>query len=143
MFARRGSCRKTDEGGTEILNDNAKAENFIKSLTVETIHRIRILCGMSQPIQTSGTGDCWFTTPAPIVDGLYFPGYTLPRFRITCATRNTAHWGVRRAMSSPSRYVEDTIANSIAAAMKPHGGTNRHRSDSQRADAVAGQRRKR
>jgi hypothetical protein len=26
-------------------------------------------------IRTSGTGDLWFTAPAPLVDGLYFPGY--------------------------------------------------------------------
>jgi hypothetical protein len=26
-------------------------------------------------IRTSGTGDRWFTAPAPVVDGLYFPGY--------------------------------------------------------------------
>ncbi len=26
-------------------------------------------------IRTSGTGDRWFTAPAPAIDGLYFPGY--------------------------------------------------------------------
>jgi hypothetical protein len=26
-------------------------------------------------IRTSGTGDAWFTAPAPAIDGLYFPGY--------------------------------------------------------------------
>ncbi|HZC73221.1 MAG TPA: DUF1116 domain-containing protein [Jatrophihabitans sp.] len=27
-------------------------------------------------IQVSGTGDEWFTAPAPVVDGLYFPGFS-------------------------------------------------------------------
>jgi hypothetical protein len=33
--------------------------------------------GVEFGIQTSTTGDRWFTTPAPIVDGLYFPGYSI------------------------------------------------------------------
>jgi len=33
--------------------------------------------GVEFGIQTSGTGDRWFTAPAPIVDGLYFPGYSI------------------------------------------------------------------
>ncbi len=33
--------------------------------------------GVEFGTQTSGTGDRWFTTPAPIVDGLYFPGYSI------------------------------------------------------------------
>jgi hypothetical protein len=28
-------------------------------------------------IRVSGCGDAWFTAPAPLVDGLYFPGYTI------------------------------------------------------------------
>lgn len=31
--------------------------------------------GVEFGIRMSGTGDAWFTAPAPIVDGLYFPGY--------------------------------------------------------------------
>jgi len=31
--------------------------------------------GVAFGIRMSGTGDTWFTAPAPIVDGLYFPGY--------------------------------------------------------------------
>ncbi len=31
--------------------------------------------GVHFGIQTSGTGDRWFTAPAPTVDGLYFPGF--------------------------------------------------------------------
>jgi hypothetical protein len=33
--------------------------------------------GVAFGIQLSGTGDRWFTAPAPVVDGLYFPGYSM------------------------------------------------------------------
>jgi hypothetical protein len=33
--------------------------------------------GVMFGIQVSGTGDRWFTAPAPVVDGLYFPGYSI------------------------------------------------------------------
>jgi hypothetical protein len=33
--------------------------------------------GVEFGIRVSGLGDRWFTTPAPVVDGLYFPGYTI------------------------------------------------------------------
>jgi len=33
--------------------------------------------GVEFGIQTSGTGDRWFTTAAPVVDGLFFPGYSI------------------------------------------------------------------
>jgi len=32
--------------------------------------------GVEFGIRMSGTGDQWFTAPAPMVDGLFFPGYT-------------------------------------------------------------------
>lgn len=32
--------------------------------------------GVDFGIRVSGTGDVWFTAPAPIVDGLFFPGYS-------------------------------------------------------------------
>jgi hypothetical protein len=31
--------------------------------------------GIEFGIRLSGTGDAWFTAPAPVVDGLFFPGY--------------------------------------------------------------------
>jgi hypothetical protein len=31
--------------------------------------------GVEFGIRLSGTGDQWFTAPAPLIDGLYFPGY--------------------------------------------------------------------
>jgi hypothetical protein len=33
--------------------------------------------GVDFGVRLSGTGDAWFTAPAPVVDGLYFPGYAL------------------------------------------------------------------
>jgi len=33
--------------------------------------------GVAFGIQVSGTGDRWFTAAAPVVDGLYFPGYSI------------------------------------------------------------------
>jgi len=33
--------------------------------------------GVEFGIRVSGLGDRWFTTPAPVVDGLYFPGYSI------------------------------------------------------------------
>ena len=32
--------------------------------------------GVKFGIRVSGTGEQWFTAPAPVVDGLFFPGYT-------------------------------------------------------------------
>ncbi|HVF25450.1 MAG TPA: DUF1116 domain-containing protein [Anaerolineales bacterium] len=32
--------------------------------------------GVEFGIRLSGTGDAWFTAPAPMVDGLFFPGYS-------------------------------------------------------------------
>ncbi|MEE2759844.1 MAG: DUF1116 domain-containing protein [Pseudomonadota bacterium] len=33
--------------------------------------------GVEFGIRVSGAGDTWFTAPAPVVDGLYFPGYSM------------------------------------------------------------------
>jgi hypothetical protein len=33
--------------------------------------------GVEFGIRVSGAGDRWFTAPAPLVDGLYFPGYSM------------------------------------------------------------------
>ena len=33
--------------------------------------------GVDFGIRVSGLGDRWFTAPAPVVDGLYFPGYSM------------------------------------------------------------------
>ena len=33
--------------------------------------------GVDFGIRLAGTGERWFTAPAPVVDGLYFPGYSI------------------------------------------------------------------
>jgi hypothetical protein len=33
--------------------------------------------GVDFGVQIAGAGDRWFTSPAPVVDGLYFPGYSI------------------------------------------------------------------
>jgi hypothetical protein len=33
--------------------------------------------GVDFGVQISGAGERWFTSPAPVVDGLYFPGYSI------------------------------------------------------------------
>ena len=42
--------------------------------------------GVEFGIRVGGTGDAWFTAPAPMVDGLFFPGYSqadaAPEWRI-------------------------------------------------------------
>jgi hypothetical protein len=37
-----------------------------------------VMCrnGVDFGVRTSGTGDAWFTAKAPVVEGLYFPGYS-------------------------------------------------------------------
>jgi hypothetical protein len=39
---------------------------------------VSVMCrnGVEFGIRLSGTGAKWFTAPAPVVDGLYFPGYS-------------------------------------------------------------------
>jgi hypothetical protein len=41
---------------------------------------------------------------------------------ITCALYKAERWAAKRAMSLRSPFAGDTIARSIAAAMKAHGG---------------------
>jgi hypothetical protein len=49
------------------------ARNIPGSSMVTAMARNGVMFG----IQVSGTGDRWFTAPAPVVDGLYFPGYSI------------------------------------------------------------------
>jgi hypothetical protein len=49
------------------------ARNVAGSSMVTAMARNGVMFG----IQVSGTGDRWFTAPAPVVDGLYFPGYSI------------------------------------------------------------------
>ena len=49
------------------------AHGVARSSMVTAMARNGVMFG----IRVSGTGDRWFTTPAPVIDGLYFPGYGL------------------------------------------------------------------
>lgn len=49
------------------------ARNVPGSSMVTAMARNGVMFG----IQVSGTGNRWFTAPAPVVDGLYFPGYSI------------------------------------------------------------------
>jgi Protein of unknown function (DUF1116) len=48
------------------------ARGFTSSSMVTTMARNGVEFGL----QVSGTGDRWFTAPAPVVEGLFFPGYS-------------------------------------------------------------------
>ncbi len=79
--------------------------------------------GVAFGIQMSGTGDRWFTTPAPVVDGLYFPGYSIadaaPDLGDSAITETAGLGGF--AMAAAPAIVnfvggtpEDAIANTAA-----------------------------
>jgi len=79
--------------------------------------------GVAFGIQMSGTGDRWFTTPAPVVDGLYFPGYSMadaaPDLGDSAITETAGLGGF--AMAAAPAIVnfvggtpEDAIANTAA-----------------------------
>ncbi len=56
-------------------------------------------------IRVSGLGDRWFTAPAEIIDGLYFPGYTTkdanPDIGDSCITETTGIGGFAMAAAIP------------------------------------------
>jgi hypothetical protein len=79
--------------------------------------------GVAFGIQISGTGDRWFTAPAPVVDGLYFPGYSIadaaPDLGDSAITETAGLGGF--AMAAAPAIVnfvggtpEDAIANTAA-----------------------------
>jgi hypothetical protein len=79
--------------------------------------------GVAFGIQISGTGDRWFTVPAPVVDGLYFPGYSIadaaPDLGDSAITETAGLGGF--AMAAAPAIVnfvggtpEDAIANTAA-----------------------------
>ena len=76
--------------------------------------------GVEFGIRLSGTGDRWFTTPAPFVDGLYFPGYSMAdaaRDIGDSAITETAGVGGFAMAAAPAivRFVGGTPADAIAA----------------------------
>lgn len=69
-------------------------------------------------IRVSGHGNRWFTAPAEIIDGLYFPGYTQadanPDVGDSCITETTGIGGFCMA-AAPAivQFVGGTVADSI------------------------------
>ena len=69
-------------------------------------------------IRVSGFGNLWFTAPAEIIDGLYFPGYTQadanPDVGDSCITETTGIGGFCMA-AAPAivQFVGGTVADSI------------------------------
>ena len=82
--------------------------------------------GVDFGIQMSGTGEAWFTAPVPVVDGLYFPGYSMadaaPDLGDSAITE-TAGFGGFAMAAAPAivSFVGGTAADAIAntAAMVP------------------------
>jgi hypothetical protein len=78
--------------------------------------------GVDFGIRLSGTGEAWFTAPAPVVDGLLFPGYTsadaAPDLGDSAITETAGLGGFAMA-ASPAivQFVggspQDAIANSL------------------------------
>lgn len=79
--------------------------------------------GVEFGIRVSGTGNRWFTTPAPVVDGLFFPGYSAadaaPDLGDSAVTETAGVGGFAMA-ASPAivKFVggtpQDAIDNTIA-----------------------------
>lgn len=77
------------------------AESIKYSTIVYTMARN----GTDFGIRVSGLGDKWFTAPAEIIDGLYFPGYTMadanPDLGDSCITETTGIGGFAMASAIP------------------------------------------
>jgi hypothetical protein len=79
--------------------------------------------GVDFGVQLAGTGDRWFTSPAPVVDGLYFPGYSIadaaPDLGDSAITETAGLGGFAMAAAPAiANFVggtpDDAIANTIA-----------------------------
>jgi len=76
--------------------------------------------GVEFGIQMSGTGDGWFTAPAPVVNGLYFPGYAIadaaPDLGDSAITETAGLGGFAMA-AAPAivSFVGGTAADAIAS----------------------------
>ena len=79
--------------------------------------------GVEFGIRLSGTGDAWFTAPAPVVDGLYFPGYGLadaaPDLGDSAITETAGLGGFAMA-ASPAivQFVGGSPADAIASTLE-------------------------
>jgi Protein of unknown function (DUF1116) len=81
--------------------------------------------GVEFGVQLSGTADRWFTAPAPVVDGLYFPGYSIadaaPDIGDSAITETAGLGGFAMAaapaiVSFVGGTLDDAIANTAAMA---------------------------
>jgi hypothetical protein len=79
--------------------------------------------GVDFGIQLAGMGDRWFTSPAPLVDGLYFPGYSIadaaPDLGDSAITETAGLGGFAMAAAPAiANFVggtpEEAIANTVA-----------------------------
>ena len=79
--------------------------------------------GVDFGIRLSGTGDAWFTAPAPVVDGLYFPGYSIadaaPDLGDSAITETAGLGGFAMAAAPAIVHFvggtpDDAIANTLA-----------------------------
>jgi uncharacterized protein DUF1116 len=91
------------------------ARNIPGSSMVTAMARNGVMFG----IQVSGTGDRWFTAPSPVVDGLYFPGYSIadaaPDLGDSAITETAGLGGFAMA-AAPAivKFVGGTLADAIA-----------------------------
>ena len=78
--------------------------------------------GVDFGIRLSGTGPAWFTTPAPVVNGLYFPGYSIadaaPDLGDSAITETAGLGGFAMA-AAPAivKFVGGTPADAVANTM--------------------------
>ncbi len=89
--------------------------------------------GVEFGIRVSGTGGRWFTAPAPLVDGLYFPGYSIadaaPDLGDSAITETAGLGGFAMA-AAPAiiKFVggtaQDAVANTMAMAHITLGANN-------------------
>ena len=79
--------------------------------------------GVDFGIRLSGTGETWFVAPAPVVDGLLFPGYSTADAAPTSATARSP----RPRGSAASRWPRRRRSCSLSG--QPAGRDREHRGD--------------
>ena len=81
--------------------------------------------GVTFGMRVSGTGGLWFETPAPLVEGLYFPGYSIADAGADMgdsAITETAGLGGFAMAASPAivLFIGGTPADALAASREMH-----------------------
>lgn len=62
--------------GMAVGNTLEALADPVRDIEYSTVVTAMCRNGVEFGIRVSGLGDQWFTAPAPVVDGLYMPGYT-------------------------------------------------------------------